>query len=139
MAVKKNTPDFYALGIEGGATQATFCLMNQHRKVFAKGTISKCLNVRLIDEEHILTVLKEIKERLPHCPHSVGFCVAGMLPKESKTKYQHLIRTVWPSVKNFFINLWSGLIAYSFMDEFPSMPNYVYKLGKNDLDKIVLI
>lgn len=43
------------------------------------------------------------------------------------------------SVKNFIINLWSGLIAYSFMDSFPSMPNYICKLDKNDLDKIVLI
>jgi hypothetical protein len=43
------------------------------------------------------------------------------------------------SVKNFIINLWSGLIAYSFLDTFPTMPNYIYKLDKNDLDKIVLI
>jgi hypothetical protein len=43
------------------------------------------------------------------------------------------------SVNNFFINLWSGLIAYSFMDETPNMPNYVYKFEKNDLHKIVLI
>lgn len=43
------------------------------------------------------------------------------------------------SVKNFIINLWSGLIAYSFMDAFPSMPKYVSKFDKNDLDKIVLI
>lgn len=43
------------------------------------------------------------------------------------------------SVKNFIINLWSGLIAYSFMDSFPSMPNYISKFDKNDLDKIVLI
>jgi hypothetical protein len=43
------------------------------------------------------------------------------------------------SVNNFFINLWSGLIAYSFMDETPNMPNYVYKFEKNDLLKIVLI
>ena len=43
------------------------------------------------------------------------------------------------SVKNFIINLWSGLIAYSFMDTVPSIPNYVSKLDKNDLEKIVLI
>jgi hypothetical protein len=43
------------------------------------------------------------------------------------------------STKNFFINLWSGLIAYSFLDEFPKMPEYVYKVSKNDFNKIVLI
>lgn len=43
------------------------------------------------------------------------------------------------SVKNFFINLWSGLIAYSFMDAFPTMPVFVPKLGKSDVAQIVLI
>lgn len=43
------------------------------------------------------------------------------------------------SVKNFFINLWSGLIAYSFMDAFPTMPVFVPKLGKSDVCQIVII
>ena len=43
------------------------------------------------------------------------------------------------SVKNFFINLWGGLIAYSFMDSFPTMPAFVPKMGKSDVYQIVLI
>jgi hypothetical protein len=43
------------------------------------------------------------------------------------------------SVKNFFINLWSGIIAYTFMDEFPTMPKYVTKMGNTEITKIVLI
>jgi hypothetical protein len=43
------------------------------------------------------------------------------------------------SVKNFFINLWSGLIAYSFMDSFPTMPVFVPKIGKNENMNFVLI
>jgi len=43
------------------------------------------------------------------------------------------------SVKNFFINLWGGLLAYSFMDAFPTMPVFVPKLGKSDVGQIVLI
>jgi hypothetical protein len=43
------------------------------------------------------------------------------------------------SVKNFFINLWSGLIAYSFMDSFPTMPLFMPKMGKSDVSQIVLI
>ena len=43
------------------------------------------------------------------------------------------------SVKNFFINLWGGLIAYSFMDSFPTMPAFVPKIGKSDVCQIVLI
>jgi hypothetical protein len=43
------------------------------------------------------------------------------------------------SPQNFIINLWSGLIAYSFLESFPTMPQYVYKMDKNDLTKIVLI
>lgn len=43
------------------------------------------------------------------------------------------------SVKNFFINLWSGLIAYSFMDSFPTMPVFVPKMGKNQHINFVLI
>jgi hypothetical protein len=40
---------------------------------------------------------------------------------------------------NFIINLWSGLIAFSFLDTTPFIPAYVYKMSKNDIDKIVLI
>ena len=43
------------------------------------------------------------------------------------------------SVKNFFINLWAGLIAYSFMDSFPTMPIFVPKIGKNENVNFVLI
>lgn len=43
------------------------------------------------------------------------------------------------SVRNFFVNLWSALIAYSFMDTFPTMPEYVHKIGEKVLNKIVLI
>ena len=43
------------------------------------------------------------------------------------------------SVKNFFINLWGGLIAYSFMDSFPTMPLFLPTMGKSDVFQIVLI
>lgn len=43
------------------------------------------------------------------------------------------------SVKNFFINLWSALIAYTFMDALPSIPTYVCKLGKGETVDAVLI
>ncbi|WP_449426653.1 IS982 family transposase [Pontibacter beigongshangensis] len=39
---------------------------------------------------------------------------------------------------NFFINLWGGLIAYSFMDKFPSMPQFLPKAGKGENTQIVL-
>lgn len=43
------------------------------------------------------------------------------------------------SVKNFFINFFSALLAYTFMDSFPAIPTYVKKLEQlNDAD-IVLI
>ncbi len=43
------------------------------------------------------------------------------------------------SVKNFFINFFSALLAYTFMDTFPAIPTYVKKLAQlNDAD-IVLI
>jgi hypothetical protein len=43
------------------------------------------------------------------------------------------------SVKNFFINLFSALIAYTFMDGFPTIPAYVYKLGQTQPVEIVLV
>lgn len=43
------------------------------------------------------------------------------------------------SVKNFFINLWSGLIAYSFLNSLPSCPNYQFKTGHGQNIQIVLI
>jgi hypothetical protein len=43
------------------------------------------------------------------------------------------------SVKNFFINLWAGLLAYTFMDGFPSIPTYVHKLDQVKEADIVLI
>jgi hypothetical protein len=43
------------------------------------------------------------------------------------------------SPQNFLINLWSGLIAYSFLDTFPTMPMYIHKMSKSEIDKIVLI
>ena len=33
------------------------------------------------------------------------------------------------SIKNFLINLWSGLVAYSFMDELPQVPKMVRKVS----------
>lgn len=43
------------------------------------------------------------------------------------------------SVNNFFINLWGGLIAYTFLDELPNIPLFIPKVTKNDNYKIVLI
>lgn len=37
------------------------------------------------------------------------------------------------SVINFFVNLWAGLIAYTFMDELPSIPKYVHKVGQQEV------
>jgi len=43
------------------------------------------------------------------------------------------------SVKNFFINLWAGLLAYTFMDRFPTIPTYVPKMQPITNPEIVLI
>jgi len=43
------------------------------------------------------------------------------------------------SVHNFFINLWAGLLAYTFMDRFPTIPTYVHKLDQPCQTHIVLI
>lgn len=43
------------------------------------------------------------------------------------------------SINNFFINLWAGLLAYTFMDRFPAIPTYVHKLDQSKQDHIVLI
>ncbi len=43
------------------------------------------------------------------------------------------------SVKNFLVNLFSALIAYTLMDTFPQIPTYVFKLGKGESLNIVLI
>lgn len=43
------------------------------------------------------------------------------------------------SVKNFFIHLWGGLIAYTFMDSSPTMPAFVPKIGNTNELKFVLI
>lgn len=43
------------------------------------------------------------------------------------------------SVKNFFINFWSALLAYTFMDNFPAIPTYVKKLSHINEADVVLI
>lgn len=45
------------------------------------------------------------------------------------------------SPKNFIINLWSGLIAYTFLDAFPSIPTYVRKMGETcpDLQQEIVL
>jgi len=43
------------------------------------------------------------------------------------------------STQNFLINLWAGLIAYSYMDSFPTMPIFIPKTGKNETMNFVLI
>lgn len=42
-------------------------------------------------------------------------------------------------VLNFFVNLWSGLIAYSFLDHFPAMPRFVPKVGNEQTLQIELV
>jgi len=37
------------------------------------------------------------------------------------------------STINFFVNLWGGLIAYTFIDQLPSIPQYLQKLGKEEV------
>lgn len=39
------------------------------------------------------------------------------------------------SIHNFFVNCWSALIAYTFLDELPKIPEYVHKIGKEDMEK----
>jgi hypothetical protein len=43
------------------------------------------------------------------------------------------------SVRNFFINLWAGLLAYTFMDRAPCIPTYVSKVDSLKCIDIVLI
>jgi len=33
---------------------------------------------------------------------------------------------------NFMVNLWGGLLAYTFLDQLPSIPEYVHKIGKQE-------
>ncbi len=41
------------------------------------------------------------------------------------------------SVKNFFINPWSAILAYTSMDSFPTMLTYVHKLDPTKQPEIV--
>jgi hypothetical protein len=43
------------------------------------------------------------------------------------------------SVKNFFINLWTGLPAYTFMEGLPSIPTDFHKLNLVKKDHLIFI
>jgi hypothetical protein len=43
------------------------------------------------------------------------------------------------SVKNFFINFFSVLLAYTFMDNFPTIPTSTYVKKLSQLNEVVII
>lgn len=97
--MKKNET---TLGIEGGGTKTTWCLVDSQGNVLAQGQVGAG-NVSLLSDQNLKKLFLEIKKALPASPTQIGAGMAGVMRKADAQRVKRLLKTVFPSIKKIVV------------------------------------
>jgi len=91
------------LGIEGGGTRTSVRLENAAGTALADFTTGPAVMTLMSDRE-LQWHLREIAERLPLPPHSIGIGLAGVRTESDADRLRRVASLIWPSVPCFATN-----------------------------------
>ena len=85
---------FPILGIEGGGTKTTWCLLDENEKVVKSGKLGPG-NVTLLDDYQLGRLFEDIKGDLPCVPCAVGVGLAGVVNVKQKNRVTGILRKIF--------------------------------------------
>lgn len=97
-----NDPAF-TLGIEGGGTKTTWCLVGSDGAVSAEGTLG-CGNVAVMSDGELRILFVEIARALPAPPAAIGAGLAGVVNPGMKSRVEALLGEAFPTVRTIVVD-----------------------------------
>ena len=93
----------WTLGIEGGGTKTTWCLVGKDGRLQADGTLG-CGNVAVMSDEELRMLFQAIKKTLPMMPESIGAGLAGVVNPRMKVRVEALLREAFPMARTIVVD-----------------------------------
>ena len=102
----------FTLGIEGGGTKTTWCLVGGDGAVLADGTLG-CGNVAVMDDGELRALFQEIAGALPNPPEAIGAGMAGVVNSSAAARVKALLAGAFPAVRTIVVehDARSGFLA----------------------------
>ena len=93
----------FTLGIEGGGTKTTWCLVGADGTVGAEGSLGSG-NVALMTDAELRGLFRAIAQALPCPPTAIGAGFAGVVNAEAGTRAKALLGEVFPQVRTIVVD-----------------------------------
>ena len=93
----------FTLGIEGGGTKTTWCLVGPNGHVVSRGTLG-CGNVAVMEDGEVRALFREIAGALPNPPDAIGAGLAGIVNAASITRVEALLREAFPHTRTIVVD-----------------------------------
>ena len=102
----------FTLGIEGGGTKTTWCLVGAEGAIPAEGTLG-CGNVAVTGDEELRGVFRTIAQALPNPPVAIGAGMAGVVNPAAAARVRALLGEAFPTVRRIVVehDAHSGFLA----------------------------
>ncbi len=100
------------MGIEGGGTKTTWCLVGADGAIAAEGTLG-CGNVAVTGDEDLRGVFRTIARDLPNPPEAIGAGMAGVVNTGAAARVRALLGEAFPTVRTIVVDhdAHSGFLA----------------------------
>ncbi len=93
----------FTLGIEGGGTKTTWCLVGADGAIVADGTLG-CGNVALMDDGELRALFREIAGALPDPPAAIGAGLAGTVNPAAGARVEALLAEAFPLARTIVVD-----------------------------------
>jgi len=93
----------FILGIEGGGTKTTWCLVGADGTVAAEGALGSG-NVAVMADEELRSLFRAIAQALPDPPAAIGAGMAGVVNPEAAARVEALLREAFPLVRTIVVD-----------------------------------
>ena len=93
----------FTLGIEGGGTKTTWCLVGADGTVGAEGALGSG-NVAMMTDEELRSLFREIAQALPDPPAAIGAGLAGVVNPEAIARVKSLLGEAFPLARTIVVD-----------------------------------
>jgi len=93
----------FTLGIEGGGTKTTWCLVGADGVVGAEGALGSG-NVAVMTDEELRSLFRAIAQALPNPPTAIGAGLAGVVNSEAIARVKALLGEAFPLVRTIVVD-----------------------------------
>ncbi|MEZ5406174.1 MAG: BadF/BadG/BcrA/BcrD ATPase family protein [Verrucomicrobiia bacterium] len=91
------------LGIEGGGTKTTWCLIDAEERILAQGKAGSG-NVSLLSDGDLKKLFLRIKRALPLAPTGIGAGMAGVMRAADCQRVKRLLKRVFSSARKIVVS-----------------------------------